>query len=208
MAVAAQAGLGQDVDQGAQLRSNQQGSGLFETGNRGRKECVSRASNQSRKCMMRSFNTNKMQYHDPSVRKCWDTNNLQKFETQKTGHKNVVLAYSQLRSKLQFKARDFFEKRCLFVEDETFYCYFSSSSSQDSEMPNPENIDRGETIFGIQKIGRREADGKIVIKQLMLCDYKLPLSNSVLKTFAPSGVKDWAFKLLEFVKNPSYVNSD
>ena len=75
-------------------------------------------------------------------------------------------------------------------------------------MPNPENIDRGETVFGVQKIERRASDGKIIIQLLMLCDYKLHLSNSVLKTFAPSGVKDWAFKLLDFLKNPSYVNSD
>ena len=42
----------------------------------------------------------------------------------------------------------------------------------------------------------------------MLCDYKLPLSNSVLKTFVPSGVKDWALKFIEYVKNPSYIKSD
>ena len=42
----------------------------------------------------------------------------------------------------------------------------------------------------------------------MLCDYKLPLSNSILKTFVPAGVKDWATKFTTYVKDPDYVGSD
>ena len=112
-----------------------------------------------------------------------------------------------MRTKLQFKARDFFEKKVLFVEDGKSYCYFSTSASQ-AEMPNKEGVDRAETLFGIQKIERRQEDGKIILRLLMLCDYKLPLSNSILKTFAPAGVKDWALKFTEYLKNPEYVSSD
>jgi len=67
-------------------------------------------------------------------------------------------------------------------------------------MPNKEGLERAETIFGVQKIERRAEDGKIVLKLLMLTDFKLPLSNSIMKTFVPAGVKDWAHKLINYLK--------
>ena len=78
------------------------------------------------------------------------------------------------------------------------YSYHSTAISQ--EMPAKEGMERAETIFGIQKIERRPEDGKIVLKILMLADYKLPLSNSILKTFVPAGVKDWAHKFMNHLK--------
>lgn len=64
-------------------------------------------------------------------------------------------------------------------------------------MPNKDGVERAVTVFGVQKIERRQEDGKIVLRLLLLADYKLPLSNSILKTFVPTGVKDWANKLTE-----------
>ena len=64
-------------------------------------------------------------------------------------------------------------------------------------MPNKDGVERAVTVFGVQKIERRQEDGKIVLRLLLLADYKLPLSNSILKTFVPTGVKDWANKLIE-----------
>jgi len=68
-------------------------------------------------------------------------------------------------------------------------------------MPSKDGIERAETLFGIQKIERRQEDGKLILRLLLLCDFKLPLSNSVLKTFAPAGVKDWANKFIEYLNN-------
>lgn len=67
-------------------------------------------------------------------------------------------------------------------------------------MPNKEGVERAEIVFGIQKIERRPEDGKIILRLLMLADYKLPLSNSILKTFVPAGVKDWAHKFMDHLK--------
>lgn len=137
-------------------------------------------------------------YNEPSNRLQWDNTHLQQLEVQRTPHKNVVLQYSQVRSKLQFKARDFFEKKVIFVDNDKLYCYLSTATSQ--EMPNKEGLERAETIFGIQKIERRPEDDKIILRLLMLADYKLPLSNSILKTFVPAGVKDWAQKFMNHLK--------
>jgi len=105
-----------------------------------------------------------------------------------------------VKSKLQFKAREFFDKKVIFVDDQKLYCYFSTSASQDAELQNNSDIERAHTIFGIQKIERRVGDGKIILRLVMLVDYKLPLSNSILKTFVPAGVKDWAHKFMDYLK--------
>ena len=107
-----------------------------------------------------------------------------------------------MRSKLQYAIKDFVEKRITFAHDETIYCFFSSCpNGQDSAtvdmFPPRDQVERAHTFYGAQKIYRSDNEGRaVVLESVVRADSKLPISNALLKTLVPSGVKDWCSKLL------------
>ena len=115
---------------------------------------------------------------------------------KQTSHPNVTLRYCQVRSKLQYAVKDFVEKRIIFEHEGAVYTYFSTSANQDDEFAPVQGVERALTYYGVQRIHREsEGERQVIFESAMRSDCKLPVSNAVLKTLVPSGLKDWTTKL-------------
>ena len=58
--------------------------------------------------------------------------------------------------------KDFLDKQFKVSENGKLYLYYSCIPNDKEERESPAKTDRGQTIFGIQKIERREEDGKLL----------------------------------------------
>lgn len=110
----------------------------------------------------------------------------------------MQLCHSKVRSKLQQSVKDFVEKRIIFAHGKAVYSYFSACANSKEEFPLDEGVERGETHYGVMRISR-DPHRRIMIETVMKCDSKWPVSNAVLKTLAPTAIKDWISKLRTYL---------
>ena len=89
------------------------------------------------------------------------------------------------------------EKRVIFEHEGAIYSFFSSTAAEaETEFEPVEGVERACTFYGVQKIYREsEGERQVILENALRSDCKLPISNAVLKTLVPAGLKDWTTKL-------------
>jgi hypothetical protein len=104
----------------------------------------------------------------------------------------VHLVYSLSKTKQMVKAKEFHDKRVLFVtggKNIACYCYMSSDPEQTSKVTK--DFDMCETQSYFAKIFR-SADGRLFARFLLKCDFKMKtITDAGLQAILPGAFRKW-----------------
>eukprot|EP01022_Parablepharisma_sp_SALTPOND_P012663 TRINITY_DN1633_c0_g1_i1.p7 TRINITY_DN1633_c0_g1~~TRINITY_DN1633_c0_g1_i1.p7 ORF type:complete len:114 (-),score=18.03 TRINITY_DN1633_c0_g1_i1:171-512(-) len=99
----------------------------------------------------------------------WDQSIIRQEEVREIYSKLRVIYYAMKAPLIFMQARDFVEKRILFVEEGTYYIYASSVPNEEYE--EKENYVRCDKIFECTML--RKEDGRLVLHSVSQADYKV-----------------------------------
>lgn len=135
--------------------------------------------------------------YSPEHRQKWDKNLLTQEKTPMSISR-CYTDYIMLTSPMNLPCRDFFNKCIEFSHEGNFYCYESNILNDHLNYPPPEDVERGKVIISMQKIERRQEDGKILFTWLL--QYKVKKVPFKLMPMGPPQIMEWSHKLNKYLK--------
>ncbi|CDW80080.1 UNKNOWN [Stylonychia lemnae] len=135
-------------------------------------------------------------YMDFNKRLKWD-DGLAEYSELLKANKNVQVVYVVSKAPLNFKNRDFLDKRIFFKHEGAYYIYITSAP--DSVKPPTNQNQRAKSVVGCFKIMQTPDKKGVKMMGALQTDLKIGFGLNMVAALLPKAMNEWGDKIRKFL---------